>query len=282
MFRPDLLASRKGTHEGAFHVLPGNLAPAPFLAVAGACRSARPLPRLGVRHRLVAAAPDRHDDDPVRRFLHDLSPDDRRLRPVSHGRPDLLDLHNDHVDPGMPVLLHRRMLHPSAPRPDGHLSAADHVGRGFPFPDGLSARYRPVAGVPRRRLHQRPGAAEPDPHLRAADGVRLGLVGPVRPGHGALPRFQAPERGRLPGPVLPDADHVRAGAGAKDHATPHRELDLFPQSVRTAPGPDPLSGRRWDAAVADELPGRLADRAGGGRRRGAGDGAEERQIIFNL
>ncbi len=97
-----VLPHGRGHMKGLLTLLPGHLAKALLLAVPGARRFARPLPRLDARHRLVAAAPDRHDDDPVRRLLHDLPPAARRLRALPHGRPDLLAVHHDHVDPGLP------------------------------------------------------------------------------------------------------------------------------------------------------------------------------------
>ena len=101
------------------------VAAAPLLDGLGAQRLAQPLPPLRAGVGLVAAATDRHDGRALHRICRRVRRQPERICPVFALRPDLLELHFRGRNHRLPELLPRRILHPPAPRPAGHLSACE-------------------------------------------------------------------------------------------------------------------------------------------------------------
>ena len=82
-----------------------NLAVAVLLDGSGPHRFAEPLSEVDHRHRLVAAATDRHDGRAVRRFQPAIRSTHSHVRAAAVERVDVLGLHGGGSDARLPVFL---------------------------------------------------------------------------------------------------------------------------------------------------------------------------------
>ena len=182
-----------------------------FLVFPRAHGPPRPLPRLGARHRLVAAATDRHDHHPLpSSSARSSTSPRRRIAPFLMAGLAVWSFFHTVLRWSAAVLLRGRSLHPPAPGADGHLPAAHHAGRRLPL------LHRPAAGgrladVPATGCRRLWRAAEPAPDLAPAAGVRLvaGHCCSAWPTSASATRTTCAEVG-FQIAVLPDADHVPA------------------------------------------------------------------------